>query len=127
MKSGNNSNFVYISLLKQLGNSDFEFISVSFSAVAVGNIRYQPTVPLKSYDLKIKSFCFYKNKTKHFNRRKIHSGLFLSLAITGTDINDIIRYPSSSLKYHLTRLVFSLSFRKKNSNLYFNSKFSLEE
>ena len=58
MKSVNNNNLVYVSLLKQLGNSDFEFISVSFSAVAVGYIRYQHTVPLKSYDLKIESFCF---------------------------------------------------------------------
>ena len=29
---------------------------------------------------------------------KIHSGLFLSLAITGIDVIDIKRYPSSSLK-----------------------------
>ena len=27
---------------------------------------------------------------------KIHSGLFLSLSFTGIDVNDIIRYPSSS-------------------------------
>ena len=51
-------NFDYVSLLKGEGNSDFEFISVSFSAVTVGNIRYQHTVSLKSYDLKIESFCF---------------------------------------------------------------------
>ena len=38
-------------------------------------------------------------------RKKIHSGLFLSLAITGIDVNDIIRYPSSSLKYHLTSIL----------------------
>ena len=37
-------NFVYVSILKQKGNSDFEFISVSFSAVTVGYIRYQHTV-----------------------------------------------------------------------------------
>ena len=33
-------NFVYVSLLKQQGNSDFEFISVSFSTVTAGYIRY---------------------------------------------------------------------------------------
>ena len=48
--------FVYVSLLRQQGNSDFEFISVSFSAVMVGYIRYQHTVSLKLYDLKIESF-----------------------------------------------------------------------
>ena len=52
-------NFVYVSLLKQQGNSDFEFISVSFSAVTVGYIRYQHTVPLKLYDLKIESGFFF--------------------------------------------------------------------
>ena len=51
-------NFVYVSLLKQQGNSDFEFISVSFSAITVGYIRYQHTISLKSYDLKIESFRF---------------------------------------------------------------------
>ena len=51
-------NFVYVSLLKQQGNSDFEFISVSFSAVTVGYIRYQHTVSFKLYDLKIESFFF---------------------------------------------------------------------
>ena len=51
-------NFVYVSLSKQQGNSDFEFISVSFSAVTVGYIRYQHTVSLKLYDLKIESFFF---------------------------------------------------------------------
>ena len=51
-------NFVYVSLLKQQGNCDFEFISVSFSAVTVGYIRYQHTVSLKLYDLKIESFFF---------------------------------------------------------------------
>ena len=49
-------NFVYVSILKQKGNSDFEFISVSFSAVTVGYICYQHTVSLKLYDLKIESF-----------------------------------------------------------------------
>ena len=43
---------------------------------------------------------------KPFNKEKIiHSGLFLSLAITGIDVNDIIRYSSSSLKYHLTSIL----------------------
>ena len=49
-------NFVYVSLLTQQGNSDFKFISVSFSAVTVGHIRYQHTVSLQLYDLKIESF-----------------------------------------------------------------------
>ena len=40
----------------QQGNSDFEFISVRFSAVTVGYIRYQNTVSLKLNDLKIESF-----------------------------------------------------------------------
>ena len=53
-------NFVYVSLLKQQGNSDFAFISVSFSAVTVSYIRYQHTVLLKLYDLKIESlFVFF--------------------------------------------------------------------
>ena len=52
------SNFDYVSRLKQQGNSYFEFISVSFSAVTVGYIRYQHTVSLKLYDLKIESFFF---------------------------------------------------------------------
>ena len=47
-------NFVYASLLKQQGNS--EFIFVGFSAVTVGYIRYQHTVSLKLYDFKIESF-----------------------------------------------------------------------
>ena len=51
-------NFVYVSLLKQQGNSDFEFTSVSFSAVTVGYIRYQHTVSLKLYNLKKESFFF---------------------------------------------------------------------
>ena len=53
-----NFNFVYVSLLKQQGNSDFEFISVRFSAITVGYIRYEITVSLKSNNLKIESFCF---------------------------------------------------------------------
>ena len=51
-------NFVYVSLLKQQGNSDSEFISVSFSAVTVSYIRYQHTVSLKLYNLKIESSFF---------------------------------------------------------------------
>ena len=51
-------NFVYVSLLKQQRNSDFELIYVSFSAITVGYIRYQHTISLKSYDLMIESFCF---------------------------------------------------------------------
>ena len=49
-------NFVNVSLLKQQGNSDFEFISISYLAVTVCYIRYQHTVSL--YDLKIESFFF---------------------------------------------------------------------
>ena len=51
-------NFVFVSLSKQQGNSDFKFISVSFSAVMVSYLRYQHTVSLKLYDLKIESFFF---------------------------------------------------------------------
>ena len=102
-------NFVYVRLLKQQGNSDFEFTSVSLSAVTLSYIRYQHTVSLKLYDLKIKSFFLLtavSTLKKPFNKEKIiHSGLFLSLAITGIDVNDIIRYPSSSLKYHLTSIL----------------------
>ena len=50
-------NFVYVSPLKQQENSDFDFISVVFSSVMFDYIRYQHTVSLKSYDLKIESFC----------------------------------------------------------------------
>ena len=52
-------NFVYVSLLKQQGNTDFEFISVSFSAVTVGYIRYQHTVSLKLCDLKLDRIVFF--------------------------------------------------------------------
>ena len=38
-------------------------------------------------------------------KKKKHSGLFVILAITGIDVNDIIRYPSSSLKYHLPSIL----------------------
>ena len=77
----------------------FEFISVLFfSALTVGYIRYQHTVSLKKYDLKIESFSFLviavskkkKKKKKNIStEEKILSGLFLSLAITGTDVIDI--------------------------------------
>ena len=66
-------NFVYVSLLQQQGNCDFEFIAVNFSAITVGYIRYQHTVSLKLYDLKIESFLsldssFYIKKL--FNKEK---------------------------------------------------------
>ena len=71
-------NFVYVSLLKQQGNCDFEVISVSFSAVTVGYIRYQHhTVSLKLYDLKIESFffslesSFYIKKTFQYRKEYI--------------------------------------------------------
>ena len=67
-------NFIYVSLLKQQGNSDFEFISVSFSAVTVGYIRYQHTVSLKLYDLKKESGFFLlvavSTLKKPFNKDK---------------------------------------------------------
>ena len=103
------SNFVYVSLLKQQENSDFKFISVSFLAVTVSYIRYQHTVSLKLYDMEIESFfslLIAVSTLKNLSiKKKIHSGLFLSLAITGIDVNDIIRYPSSSLKCHLTSIL----------------------
>ena len=76
-------NFVYVSLLKQQGNCDFEVVSVSFSAVTVGYIRYQHTVSLKLYDLKIESFFFLLKavstlKNLSIKKKKIHSGLFIS-------------------------------------------------
>ena len=84
LKTTAKGNFVYVSLLKQLGNSDFEFISVSFSAVTVGYIRYQHTISLKLYDLKIESFFFSLNSSfyikKPFNKEKIHSGLFFIIS-----------------------------------------------
>ena len=52
-------NFVYISLLKQQGNSDFDFISDSFSAIRVSYIRYKHIISLKSYALKKKCFFFF--------------------------------------------------------------------
>ena len=67
-------NFVYVSLLKQQGYCDFEVISVSFSAVTVGYIRYQHhTVSLKLYDLKIESFFSLESSfyiKKPFNKEK---------------------------------------------------------
>ena len=67
-------NFVYVSLLKQQGNSDFKFISVSFLAVTVSYIRYQHTVSLKLYHLKIESFLFSLDSSfyikKPFNKEK---------------------------------------------------------
>ena len=66
-------NFVYVILLKQQGNCDFEVISVSFSAVTVGYIRYQHTVSLKLYDLKIESFFSLESSfyiKKPFNKEK---------------------------------------------------------
>ena len=69
-----------------------------FRAVRVGYIRYQHKISLKSYNLKIESFLFSFGSSfyikVHFKRRKKnkkHSGSFLSLAITGIDVNDIIR------------------------------------
>ena len=56
LESTAKGNFVYVRLLKQPGKSDFEFTSVSFLAVTLSYIRYQHTVSLKLYDLKIKSF-----------------------------------------------------------------------
>ena len=58
LETTSKGNFVYVRLLKQQGNGDFEFISVSFSVVTVGYIRYRHTVSLQLYDLKIESFCF---------------------------------------------------------------------
>ena len=67
-------NFVYVSLLKQQGNCDFEVISFIFSAVTVGYIRYQHhTVSLKLYDLKIESFFSLESSfyiKKPFNKEK---------------------------------------------------------
>ena len=83
-----------------------------FSAVTVGYIRYQHTVSLKLYDLKIESFYFLliavpsSSYIKKPCNKEIKTTFWfvLSLAITGIDVNDIIRYPSSSYKYHLTSI-----------------------
>ena len=56
VKIGKLVNFVYVSLLYQQGNGDFEFISVCFSVT--GYIRYQHTISLKSYVLMIGLFSF---------------------------------------------------------------------
>ena len=64
-------NFVYVSLLKQQGNCDFEVISVSFLAVTVGYIRYQHTVSLKLYDLKIEPFFFLLKAVSTFKNLSI--------------------------------------------------------
>ena len=47
-------------------------------------------------------------------KKKIHSGFVLSLAISG---NGIIRYPGSSLKYHLSSFL-SVFEKKKHNNKY---------
>ena len=62
------------------------------------------------YDLKTESFFFSLDSSfyikKPFNKEIKNTFWFvLSLAITGIDVNDIIRYPSSSLKYHLTSIL----------------------
>ena len=44
----------------------------------------------------------------------MHHDLFLSLAVTGFDVNDIIGYPSSSLKYHLTSILTVFQREKNN-------------
>ena len=64
-------------------------------------------ISLKSYDLKMESFCFlWVFVLENISiEDKIHNGLFLSLAITGIDVNYIVRYPSNSLKYHLTSIL----------------------
>ena len=59
LKTTAKGTFVYVSLLKQQGNSDSEFISVSVSAFTVGYIRYQHTISLNSNDLKTESFGFF--------------------------------------------------------------------
>ena len=91
-------------------------MTLNSSAVTVGYIRYQHTVSLKSNDLKIESIrlVFFWQQFLHKNisiEEKIHSDLFLTLPITGIDVIDIIRYPSSSLKYHLISIL--TVFQKK--------------
>ena len=81
LKTTAKGNFVYVSLLKHQGNSDFEFISVSYLAVTVGYIRYQHTASLKLYDLKIELFFFLLitvSTLKNLSIKKIHSDLFVS-------------------------------------------------
>ena len=56
---GNNrKGYFYVSLLKQQGNMTLNSSLSVFWAVAVSYIRYQQTISLKSYDVKIESFCF---------------------------------------------------------------------
>ena len=98
-------NFVYVSLLKQQGNSDCQFFGRYGRLYTLQTYSF-----VKLYDLKIESFFFSLDSsfyiTKNLSiKKKIHSCLFLSLAITGIDVNDIIRYPSSSLKYHLKSIL----------------------
>ena len=49
---------VYVSLLKQQGTVTLNSLLSDFRAVTIGYIRYQHTIWLKSYDLKIESFSF---------------------------------------------------------------------
>ena len=63
-------NFVYVSLLKQQGNSDFEFTSVSFSAVTLSYKRYKHTVSLKLYDLKIENRVVFFSLNSSFYIKK---------------------------------------------------------
>ena len=69
----------------------------------INYISYQCTILLKSDNLKIESFLFSFGSsfyiTNYLKRKKYILVLFLSLAISG---NGIIRYPGSSLKYHLS-------------------------
>ena len=61
-------------------------LSVFRPSVTVGYIRYQHTVSLKLYDLKMESFFFFIaiSTLKNLSiKKKIHSLLFLSLTITG--------------------------------------------
>ena len=64
----------------------------------VKNIRFEDRIVLFSFG----SSFYIKNISIEEKR---HHGLFLSLAITGIDVNDIVRYPSRSLKYHLTSIL----------------------
>ena len=79
-------NFVYVSLLKQQGNSDFEFISVSFLAITVGYIRYQHTVSLKLYDFLIESFFFSLDSSffikKPFDNKEIKNAFWFVFIIS---------------------------------------------
>ena len=70
----------------------------------INYIRYQCMILLKSDNLKIESFYFLLVAVSIYNKlfkmkKKYILVLFLSLAISG---NGIIRYPGSSLKYHLS-------------------------